>query len=205
MSEDVKQEESSTTEGVESTTEPKVEESTPSVDYKSEAEKYRKQAEEYRGALKRIQESKSRKEEPREQEEEESNDLLSLVDERLNRFQSQAAFEQELEKLTDNADERELVKLVYENDLKVKNASRDEIREALKKAQAIANLPRLESVLREKVTKEVKASVAQDRTMSEGAMTGGSGRQPPKAEEQLTPGQSKFMAFVDSVVKANQR
>lgn len=166
MSEDVKQEESSTTEGVEPKTEPKVEESTPSVDYKSEAEKYRKQAEEYRGALKRIQESKSRKEEPREQEEEESNDLLSLVDERLNRFQSQAAFEQELEKLTDNADERELVKLVYENDLKVKNASRDEIRKALKKAQAIANLPRLESVLREKVTKEVKASVAQDRTMS---------------------------------------
>jgi hypothetical protein len=178
---------------------------TPAVDYKSEAEKYRKIAEERLGALTRMQAARSRKEETPDEPEEDDSTVLKLVDERLNRFQTQAVLEDELARITDNPDERELVRLVYENDLKVSGATRDDVKSALRKALAIANLPKLEAQLREKGAKEVKASIAQDRTMSEGSMSGGTGRQPPKSETKVSPGQSKFMDFVEGRVNANKR
>lgn len=201
MSDDVQKEESlpsneETTEVTEVTPE------SPAVDYKSEAEKYRKIAEDRLGALKRMQEARTRKEETPSEPEEDDNDVLKLVDERLNRFQSQAVLDDELAKITDNPDERELVRLVYENDLKVSGATRDDVKSALRKALAIANLPKLEAQLREKTAKEVKQSIAEDKSMSAGAVSGGSGRQPPKAEQKVSPGQSKFMDFVEQRVNA---
>ena len=97
-----------------------------------------------------MQEARTRKEESVDEPEEDDNTVLKLVDERLNRFQSQAVLEDELARITDNPDERELVRLVYENDLKVSGASRDDVKSALRKALAIANLPKLEAQLREK-------------------------------------------------------
>lgn len=204
MSDDVQQEASSAPaeETVETT--PVVPEA-PAVDYKSEAEKYRKIAEERLGALTRMQAARSRKEETPDEPEEDDSTVLKLVDERLNHFQTQAVLEDELARITDNPDERELVRLVYENDLKVSGATRDDVKSALRKALAIANLPKLEAQLREKGAKEVKASIAQDRTMSEGSMSGGTGRQPPKSETKVPPGQSKFMDFVEGRVNANKR
>lgn len=204
MSDDVKQEGSSTP-AEESTETTQVVEETPAVDYKSEAEKYRKIADERLGALKRMQEARSRKEETPDELEEDDNAVLKLVDERLNSFQSQAVLEDELARITDNPDERELVRLVYENDLKVSGASRDEVKTALRKALAIANLPKLEAQLREKTAKEVKKSIAEDKSMSEGSAAGGSGRLPPKGDQKVTPGQSKFMDFVKQRIDAAKR
>jgi hypothetical protein len=206
-------EENVTTEESLSTTEEQapVEASTaaaPAVDYKSEAEKYRRLAEQRLEAVQRMQAAASRrKEEPREQEEDvdTSSDVLKLVDERLSRFQTQSAFDAELEALTDNPDERELVRLVYENDLKVSPQNREDVRAGLRKALAIANLPRLESQLKEKAVKEIKQSIAEDRSMSAGSVSGSAGRQPPKeAGSKLSPGQSKFMDYVNDYVKRNQ-
>lgn len=203
MSDDVKQEVSSTPED-ETTDVTTVTPESPAVDYKSEAEKYRKIADERLGALKRMQEARTRKEEPVPEPEDDDSTVLKLVDERLNRFQSQNVLEDELAKITDNPDERELVRLVYENDLKISGASRDDVKSALRKALAIANLPKLEAQLREKTAKEVKQSIAEDKSMSEGSMSGGAGRQPPKAEQKLSAGQTKFMDFVDAYMKRNQ-
>ena len=204
MSDDVQQEASSAPAEETTTTTPVVEES-PAVDYKSEAEKYRKIAEERLGALKRMQEARSRKEETPDEPEEDDSTVLKLVDERLNRFQTQAVLEDELARITDNPDERELVRLVYENDLKISGASRDDVKSALRKALAIANLPKLEAQLREKTAKEVKKSIAEDKSMSEGSMSGGAGRQPPKSETKVSPGQSKFMDFVEQRIAAAKR
>jgi len=118
MSDDVQQEASSAPAEETTTTTPVVEES-PAVDYKSEAEKYRKIAEERLGALTRMQAARNRKEETPDEPEEDDSTVLKLVDERLNRFQTQAVLEDELARITDNPDERELVRLVYENDLKI--------------------------------------------------------------------------------------
>lgn len=204
MSDDVKQEESSTP-ADETTDVTDVTPESPAVDYKSEAEKYRKIAEDRLGALQRMQKARNQKEETPDEPEEDSNDVLKLVDERLNRFQSQAVLEDELARITDNPDERELVRLVYENDLKVSGATRDDVKSALRKALAIANLPKLEAQLREKTAKEVKKSIAEDKSMSEGAASGGSGRLPPKGEQKAAPGQSKFMDFVEQRINAAKR
>lgn len=204
MSDDVKQEESSTP-ADETTDVTDVTPESPAVDYKSEAEKYRKIAEDRLGALQRMQKARNQKEETPDEPEEDDNDVLKLVDERLNRFQSQAVLEDELARITDNPDERELVRLVYENDLKVSGATRDDVKSALRKALAIANLPKLEAQLREKTAKEVKKSIAEDKSMSEGAASGGSGRLPPKGDQKVAPGQSKFMDFVEQRINAAKR
>lgn len=204
MSDDMKPEASSapTEETVETT---QVVPEAPAVDYKSEAEKYRKLADERLGALKRIQEARTRKEETPLEPEEGDSTVLKLVKEELDRFQSKTVLEDELVRITDNPDERELVRLVYENDLKISGASRDDVKSALRKALAIANLPKLEAQLREKTAKEVKKSIAEDKSMSEGSMSGGAGRQPPKSETKVAPGQSKFMDFVEQRINAAKR
>jgi len=216
MSDDVKQEEGS------STSEEHVQESDTSneqapaseIDYKAEAEAYKAKlehanqiAEKRLEAIKRLQSSKYERAE--DEDEEDTDDPRQVVRKELEswkRSQLQDSIESELEAMTDDPHERELVKLVYENEIKQTGFTKRAIQSDLKKALAIANLPKLEAQMRNRIKAEVAKSSAQDATMSTGAVSGGSGRAPlQKKEPPMSAGEKAFMDFVGSIERRIKR
>lgn len=201
--EDVKQEEaSSASEEVQTEATPSEDFKARALEYKRELERQQKLADERLEAIKRLQKSKYEREEA-EQDQEESNDPKSVIRAELDawkREQAKDVIESELESLTDDPDERELTRLVYENELRQSGLSRTAIKNDLKKALAIANLPKLETHIRSRVKAEASKAEAEDTSMKKGSVSGGSGRQPlQKREVPTTEGERKFMDFVDRI------
>lgn len=173
-------------------------ESTDEVDYKAQAEHYRKIAEKRQSALERI--SKAQERRAGESGETSSDpDIETIVKKTtetvldgFKREQQTEMFEEILGNLTDNADEREAIRLAYQEELKPSGFSRNAIQNDLKKALAIVNLPKLESQLRQKVEGEVKKNFAEARQRSEGT-SGTSGRRPPDSGVELSPTDQSFV------------
>ncbi len=172
--------------------------SEPAEDYKARAEQYRKQAEERLEALKRIQKSKySRQDEEESESTDEEETAPTAVRRELEtwkREQASDTIEDVLNSLSDNPDERDLVRLVYENDIKQTGLTRKQIETDLKKALAIANLPKFEAQVRERTRAEVSKSQAEDKAMTSGSVSSGSGRQPLRSKE---PPKTAFDSFVE--------
>lgn len=213
MSDDVKrEEEASTSEEQTSTTDTSNEATPSSIDYKAEAEAYKAKlerekqiADERLEAIKRLQQSKYERKDD-EDEDEDPRHVVRKELESWKRSQLQDVLDAELESISDDPHERELVKLVYENEIKQTGLSKKAIQSDLKKALAIANLPKLEAQMRGRIKAEVTKSSAQDTAMSAGAVSGGSGRAPlQKKEPPMSAGEKAFMDFVGSIERRYKR
>lgn len=170
------------------------------VDYKAELEKYKIQAEKaqkiadkHLEAIKRLQKSKERpsEEEPEgESNVDESTDIEALIEEktteRLNAFQREQTNEvidETLNDLTDNEDERALIRAIYESEIKPTGFKRSNIVTDLKKAFLIANAERFEAMASKKAEAKIKKNLAEEKAsqMSQaGAVT--VGKQPPQVD-----------------------
>lgn len=165
--------------------------SEPEVDYKAQAEKYRK-------ALERVSKAQQRKAD--DTGESSSVDVTEIarqtaqeVLEGFRREQTQSIFEEELSAMSSNEDERELVKLVYEQKLKPSGFDRGSIRADLQEALLIANRPKFEAQLREKTEATIKRQTAQAKQMSESGTSSSSGRLPPE-DDGLSSADREFVA-----------
>lgn len=176
----------------EAKTEPTIDYAAKLEEYKSKLEKAEKLGEKRLKALERISKSKGESE-PEEalEEEEPQADIDSLIEkktsERLNKLrveESSEVIDEILNELSDNEQERALVKEVYGHEVVTSGFSRAAITKDLKKAFLLANAERFEAIAFEKAKAKVRKDNAQDKAASvsaAGATT--PGREPPKVEE----------------------
>jgi hypothetical protein len=100
--------------------------------------------------------------------------------------------------LTDNEDERKLVKHFYDNRINHSGYSKAQIKEDLRLAMAGANIGRLENSL----LKKAKKQVAEREAASQGAAKG-TGRQPPASSKNLNSEEKSFMDSIDNAIDRN--
>lgn len=154
-----------TTKADETATQTAVDEETTEVDYEAQlaeerklreaADEARKKAEDKIVELKRK--SKQSKVEvdgfeediPDISETERLEKILAERDEKLRREFARDSLEAELEKITSNPKERELIKYHYENTIRTTGVDRGSIRRDLERASIIANAPKTKKVLGE--------------------------------------------------------
>lgn len=183
----------------------------PTVDYKKQLEEYRVRAEraersasQAKDAVKRIQKSayNNTDDEPTDDEGNEPEDIKTIIRDEMDTFkreQNADTFDSVLDGLTDNPDERELVKHVYDTRIKATGYSKKALEQDLKEALAIANLPRLERQIAERAESKAKKSIAETQAASRGAASGGSGRQPPETDPlaNMSPKERSLMEFAE--------
>jgi len=149
----------------ETATQPAVDETTTEVDYEAqlaEERKLREQADEARKkAEDKIVELKRKSKQskvevegfeediPEISETERLEKILAERDEKLRREFAKDSLEAELEKITSNPKERELIKYHYENTIRTTGVDRGSIRRDLERASIIANAPKAKKVLGE--------------------------------------------------------
>lgn len=109
-------------------------------------------------------------------------DLVSLVDQRfeaLKRSQVSDFIQDLLPDLSDDQSEQELIRHIYENEIRPSGYSRKSVEADLRKAYLIANAKRLEEIAFRKAKAKVRAEVAQEKALSGSASRGVVGREPP--------------------------
>jgi hypothetical protein len=172
--------------------------------YKAELQKYKKLADKRLDALKRIDQTKAEKVEKDIQSEDQTefpdvDELVSKKFEAFKREQTRDEVDAALDEFTNSKDERELVEMIYENDIKPSGFSSMAIKRDVKKALLLANQARFEDELLEKAKQQVKKDLAETKNMTESSTKGGSGRKPPEApKEKMTPRERKFMDYMES-------
>lgn len=149
------------------------------IDYKAEYEKTQKRLGQAEHKLKEG--NIKRKQKPEIDENEVEEMVERMVSERLSNAQKDQArdtFSEELESISDNIDERELIKLLYETRIVNTGFSRTAIREDLKEARLLANASRYE-----KERKELFESAKAKQTM--GNTSVGSNQASPTPKDDL--------------------
>jgi hypothetical protein len=199
--------EESTEESSEESTEEESQE--PSIDYKALAEKRLE-------AIKRMDKTYKEVKKTKDDDSGESTpseakpdlDISDIVKQQTNaaieaykRESAADVIDTALEDLTDNIDERDLIKLVYEHEIKPSGFSKSAITTDLKKAMAIANLPKLEAQLIKKAEQKAKKSEAESQQMKSASASGGVGRKPPAKIEKRSASEQTFLDSVDRHIK----
>lgn len=114
------------------------------VDYKAEAEKLRAIASRQAGAIRELRKERKAEaeEEPDDKEEIHDGNVAGIVRQELSRIERQRVdgdIEDTLDELTNDPDERELIKLLYETKLSPSGFSKRALREDLMSAKLLAN------------------------------------------------------------------
>lgn len=201
--------------------EPKVENKPEekAIDYASELEKYKaklseteKVAEKRLKALERISKAKEvtvDEEDPAAN----TSDMDAIIEqktsERLDRFQREQAAEvidDILDGFSDDANEKSLVKALYENgEVKPTGYTRKAIEADLKKAFLLANAPRLESIALEKAQAKIRKANAEEHAITQASSaSGATGREPPQTSSQ-PPLNDKEQAWMDYLAEKQKR
>lgn len=196
-------------------------EETPKVDYAVELEKYKtrlseteKVAEKRLKALERISKAKESKEDD-DDETEPANiagDLEEIIErktiERLEKFQREQAsdvIDDVLSDLSDDENERSLVKAMYENgEVKPSGYTRKAIEADLRKAFLLANAPRLESIALEKAQTKIRKAAAEEKAILQSSSVGAAGREPPQTNAN-PPLNEKEQAWMDYLASKTKR
>jgi hypothetical protein len=182
-------------------------------DYEAELDRYKKKLAQQIRANERLQKAKYPEAEP-EGGASAPEDIEALVDQKaqekveaLRRDLAVEAIENILDKLTDNAHERELIKTVYEHEVKPSGWTKAELEADLKKAYLIANADRFEAEVTKKAQSQVRKSMAEEKAVlnaSKGAsVAGGVGREPPQADpmESLNEREKAWLGKLDDYQK----
>jgi len=202
------------------TEEPKVENKPEekAIDYASELERYKaklseteKVAEKRLKALERI--SKAKEVTVDDEPAADTSDMDAIIEqetsERLDRFQREQAAEvidDILDGFSDDANEKSLVKALYENgEVKPSGYTRKAIEADLKKAFLLANAPRLEAIALEKAQAKVRKANAEEHAITQASSaSGATGREPPQTSSQ-PPLNEKEQAWMDYLAEKTKR
>lgn len=191
------------------------------LDYQAELERYKQRLEETERvsekrlkALERI--SKAKESKPEESDEDTSESVADGLEqiierktiERLEKFQREQAsdvIDDVLGDLSDDENEKALVKALYENgEVKATGYTRKAIEADLKKAFLLANAPRLESIALEKAQAKVRKSTAEEKAILQSSSASGAiGREPPQVSTNpaLNEKEQKWMQYLEQKQK----
>lgn len=171
-------------------TEPKAVE----VDYKAELERYRERAEREKRLriYERTQNRERRRVEASTEEVPEPTEPIANVDElldsrleRLEKSRVRDEIDDILSEMSEDSYERELVREVYDTEIRPTGYSRKAIREDLKKAYIIANQAKIESFLEQAKSGRRSQAKAQTEAMQKATGGRGEGRAEPVADGAL--------------------
>lgn len=172
------------------------------AEYEERAKAAESKAKKSLDALSRIQKSfyekNGEEEEPEPQKEVVTPDAIEVLrQERLNDI-----LDDQLEKLSMNPDERKLIRMVYDQDIKASGTSKEAIRKDLEKAQALANAPRLKALADDFEQKQERKTSAERLAMNASASKSGSvGKTPPANDEPImTESEKKLLAWAEKSV-----
>lgn len=136
-------------------------------------------------------------------EETSSSDVERLIEEKiaskLSQFQIQQKAEvldNELQKLTNDPHEKELIKTVLENEVKLQGNSKEDIARAVKKAYLLANADRIESLAEIKAKEKIQKDTAEQKAMRSASSTGGEGREAPEGTFNYSSEEQKWLSRV---------
>jgi len=197
-----------------------VKDESPAVDYAAELAKYKdklseaeKIAEKRLKALERISKAKDAAPEVADEPTEKSDDFEAIIErkttERLERFQREQAadvIDDILDSFSDDANEKSLVKTLYENgEVKPSGYTRKAIEADIKKAFLLANAPRLESIALEKAQIRLKKQEAEKKAILQASSSSGAtGREPPQTS--TTPAlNDKEQQWMDYLAEKQKR
>lgn len=163
----------------------------PDVDYKAELDKYKERYEKSQKALERVQKGKYGKE-AEDDGQAEQPDVESLIDRKadekiteLRREMSVGMVEDALSTLTDDKDERELIRFIYEHELNPSGFRKADVERDMKRAFLLANADRFEAEAVKKATAKVRKDDAETKAVLEASKGAGVsvGREPPMPQE----------------------
>ena len=171
----------------------------PTIDYKAELEKERNRVKQAEFTIQRLKAKKPVVEEVEEPVEPEADDIdtriNAAVDIRLAQF-SEDFIEDGVNALTKDPDERELIKLKYQNSINKSGFTRQAIEYDLKQAQLLANAPKYQMRNRE---------MAETLRSKQAITTAGAGsNQDPANGQQPDDLRKKFTARDWEYMKANK-
>lgn len=203
---------SSSTEETQKAVETEVSEpSEPQIDYKAELEKTKEKLEREkttrqfeREARQRAERKLARQRSGENEETEETTELAKETDEvdlridakfeAFQRSQQSYVVDKILGELSDNDDERELIRVYYESKIKPTGFDPDSILSDLKDAYFMANRARFEAQAFEKAQSKVKKDIAVSAALKASAPVGGEGREPPETQSRpLNAEEERFL------------
>jgi hypothetical protein len=186
----------------------------PQIDYKAELEKVRaslereKTTRQYEREARKRAEAKVRALAEREEGEEDEKDdaqnssaiheiVEKTIEERFHAFQRDqqaATINRILSEMTDNEDERELIRLNYEKRINPSGFDAISIENDLKNAYFMANRARFEAQAFEKAQAKAKKDLATAHALKVSASVGAEGREPPESQARpLTEHEEKYL------------
>jgi len=162
--------------------ETEVESEEPAVDYKAELEKEmaRRKKAEFTLYKKNVEEKKAKVQEvPAKAAPSSIREEIAQVLEEQRMQDASEAFEEELFSITENEDERELIRHKYENSLVKSGFSRAAIRQDLEDAKFLANKPKYQ-----REQNEIAKTLVSKRTVSNSGV--GASQEKPRPSEDLS-------------------
>lgn len=134
------------------------------VDYKAEYARLQAERDKYKEIANNQRIALQRKNKAKQEDDEESEDPgVELIGKALEKFEAkrrQEDVEDILEGITSNADERDLIRHIYENDLRQSGFSKRAIQADLEKARILANRSKYEAEAERKVKKGIAEETA---------------------------------------------
>ena len=190
--------------------EPKPESKADELDYKAELDRYKEKLErekrtrEYeRGERKRLEKRVDELETTPKTGEtisEETPSVEEIVERKLEtirRDERADVIEDEIASLTDNPYEQELVRSVYENEVRPSGWSRKAIKEDLVKALLWANRSKLEETALKNAKRKIAKDQATTKAVEASASTTGSvGREPPQSTPSYSQQEQRWLSRV---------
>lgn len=156
------------------------------IDYKAEAERWKARFEERTKALVRISKAHEAKAKEKPEKEidadaDDEQDVSSVVRSALKELKKEQALEtvsSVLESISENEDERDLIKFIYDRRMTPSGYSRKDIENDLIDAKLLANRKKFETEIAAKAEKQARKALAETVAMSNNA-SATSGRKPP--------------------------